>query len=136
MNVENTVENTLKTKNRGGVTGKGFDVNGQPSPEQKKAGWEKKKGLKYWIEYYTRLPFEQFSKIIQEFEKNPSKSKLIANQVIALNYVKKSMEADPKFVLDRLDRKYGKPTQTVKNEGGLEIKITKEVVNPNSGNQD
>jgi hypothetical protein len=118
-------KNTKKnTKKKGGITGKGFDVSGQPSPEAKSEGWARRRNLAYWINVYFRMPYSEFVRLRADLEKNPGNYNMY--QVTAMAYVQKAVKNE-RVMFDNLDRTEGKAVQKVQNEGGLELRIIKEV---------
>lgn len=100
------MRNTLK--NTGGVTGKGFDVKGQPSPDSKKAGWERRKqGQKFMSKMmeYQDMTLADFEVLLQKINNN--KDKYTLGDLIAYKYVTNTLKVD-KFLINWLDRVVGK----------------------------
>lgn len=116
---------------RSGAVARNFAERPQPSPEAKKAGWAKRKKLWYWIEKYQRLSYKKFQLLQADLKNNPHKYNMY--QFSAIQYVIKLGNGFDRFLFDNLDRTEGKATQVIKNEGVLEIKITKKIVDSDGG---
>jgi hypothetical protein len=101
-----------------------------PTPEQKRAGWEKKRNLWYWINFYQKLSFNKFKETAQDLAQNGNNYNLY--QVQAMRYIEKSMRADPRFMMDFLDRTEGKAVQKIENSGEQKLIIEKVIKNPES----
>lgn len=117
-----------KKKMIGGCTGKGFDVLGQPSPEVKKKGWERKKAARRIMNLMQELgdmTYKDFKKLAKDIERYPGKHTL--QEVMMLKYMSKD-----KFITDYLDRNIGKAPQAIELSTGKEnsngIKVT--IVDP------
>jgi LysM repeat protein len=123
-----TQKNTqvAKKKLKGGVTGKGFDVRGQPSSEAKKKGWEKRKNLWYWIETFSFYTIKKLMQVQEDIEANPHKYTVYQGQ--ALQYVSQSYGGEMSIIFDHLDRTEGRATQKIENSGELNININKKIV--------
>lgn len=97
----------------------------QPTPEQKKAGWKKKRKLWYWIEKYSQLSLRKFENIKQEIKTHPENYDMYQFQ--AIQYITKGGNGDPRFLFDSLDRTEGKARQSLemsgKDGGDITIKI-------------
>lgn len=65
---------------------------------------------------YLNIKVEQLNK----FDKN----KVTARRAIALEQIRKAVGGDQNSTKEVMDRTEGKPIESVKHEGGLEIKIT------------
>lgn len=98
-----------KEKKVGGCTGKGFDILGQPSPEVKKKGWERKresmKLTKLWVKY-GEMSLAEIKEIKKDMKKNPQNYTL--DEALMLEY-----RRNKKFITDYLDRNVGKAPQAV-----------------------
>lgn len=103
-------------KLEGGITGKGFDVSGQPTPEAKREGWRKRQMLFYWIRRYSRMSVEDFDKLQRDIQRNKANYSMFQYQ--AIQYVIKSGNGDHRFLFDWLDRTHGKVLKN-KISGGL-----------------
>ncbi len=57
---------------------------------------------------------------LNKFDKN----KVTARRAIALEQIRKAVSGDQNSTKEVMDRTDGKPIESVKHEGGLEIKIT------------
>jgi len=119
------MENT--GKNTGGVTGKGFDVSGQPHPEQKKAGWERRRVAQEMMDLYEKyqgMNYAQFLAIKKDIKLNPES--YTVREVDMFRYAR-----SPKFVLHRIELHISKAPQNIemtgKDGGAIE---TKQVLTP------
>jgi predicted secreted protein len=104
------VKNTKK--NTGGVTGKGFDVSGQPSPELKKKGWERRRMAREMMDIYDKyqhMSYKEFLDIKEDIKNNPQNYTVV--EVDMFKYAK-----NPKFILDRIDRHISKAPTEFKGE--------------------
>lgn len=62
-------------KNTGGVTGKGFDVSGQPTPEAKSRGWEERRSRleKFEIlEKFARKKYKEIRELTEKYKTDPT----------------------------------------------------------------
>lgn len=117
------MENTNKIT--GGVTGKGFDVLGQPSPEAKAKGWERRRMAQEMMDLYEKymhMTYSDFLAIKQDVKDNPDKYTVM--EVDMFRYAK-----NPKFIVDRLDRHISKAPQQIEMGGDMNLKITREIIN-------
>lgn len=106
--VSNTKGNTKK-KMVGGITGKGFDVLGQPSPETKSRGWDRKKSKQEIMDMITELrnmSVGELEELKVDIKKNPNKHTVL--EVKMVQYLSKE-----KFTIDFLDRNVGKAPQDI-----------------------
>ena len=120
--VGNTTENTGKIK--GGCTGKGFDVSGQPSPESKKKGWQRRKEAQKIMDLIldiSDLSMDKIKELLKDIESNPSKHTLLEAKLV--RYVMKD-----KFTIDFLDRHISKAPQDINLDNSGNIKIITEFV--------
>jgi hypothetical protein len=101
------VENTKK--NTGGASGKGFDVLGQPSPEAKKKGWERRRAaqeIMNIMDDYRKMPYGELKKLIEDVKADPDSHTV--QEVKLAGYM-----SSPKFTIDWLDRHVSKaPLET------------------------
>ena len=104
---KNTNKNTKKIV--GGASGKGFDVLGQPSPELKKAGWERRRIKQEIMDLIARLDMmslDDLNKLRIDIEKNPDKHSVREARLV--RYMTRE-----KFLIDYLDRNVGKAPQDI-----------------------
>lgn len=109
------IERNKKGKIKGGASGNGFDVRGQPSPEAKSAGWKKKRDIQSWIDTYERLSIKKFKELGKELRGRKTANRYEMAQLIAYKYVARCYE-DVKVTFDRLDRTRGKAIQKVEKD--------------------
>lgn len=109
-----TQKHVKKEKIRGGATGKGFDVLGQPSGEAKGKGRKKRYDIQNWIDKYEQLSVKEFQKLGERFQGEKTANKHTMIQFIAYKYVARCSK-DIRVVFDRLDRQRGKAKQTIEN---------------------
>lgn len=103
------MKNTKRKKKKGGCTGKGFDVLGQPSPEAKKLGWERKREAQELLDLIKDMGDMSYKEIIEfqeDINRHPEKYTL--KQVKIAQYL-----SDKKFMVDYLDRHISKAPQEV-----------------------
>ena len=101
------VKNTKK--NTGGVTGKGFDVSGQPSPEAKSKGWERRRAKQEIMDLMTKLrnmSVKEFDELKEDVKKNPDRHTVLETKL--MQYITKE-----RFTIDFLDRNVGRPQQDI-----------------------
>jgi len=97
----------------------------QPTPEQKKAGWERKRMAQEMMNLYDKymhMTYADFSAIKEDVKNNPDKYTVM--EVDMFRYAK-----NPKFIVDRLDRHISKAPQQIEMEGDMNLKITREIIN-------
>ena len=117
------------TKNTGGVTGKGFDVLGQPSPEAKKKGWEARRERQEIADEMMKLKDMTYAELMGMLEDiNAHPEKYTVKEVKLARYIQ-----DEKLTIDWIDRHMPKAPQGVDLTSGGEkmwdgIKVT--IVNP------
>lgn len=126
---KNTNKNTKKIV--GGASGKGFDVLGQPSPELKKAGWERRRIKQEIMDLIARLDLmslDDLNKLRIDIEKNPDKHSVREARLV--RYMTRE-----KFLIDYLDRNVGRPQQDidVTSDGKGIQKYIFEIVNKKGG---
>lgn len=117
---QNTKQNT-KEKKKGGVTGKGFDVLGQPSPEAKSAGWDRKRRAREIMELsdkYSKMTYEELKRISIDREQNPSQ--YTVDEVRMIEYMIKSLKKDA-MLIDFLDRHIGKAPPLIGEGEGIAV---------------
>lgn len=122
--MKNTKENTKKKK--GGVTGKGFDVNGQPSPSAKSKGWEErrqKQKLMDILSNYGDMSYKEVTELMAKIKEHPENYTL--DEVRLAGYMSKD-----KYVTDYLDRMGAKArTQVDVTTDGEALQGTQLIVN-------
>jgi len=104
---ENTEANTKKIV--GGASGKGFDVLGQPSPEAKKAGWDRRKTKQEIMDKITEIrnmSMGELEKLKDDIKNNPDNHTVLEAKLV--QYLSKE-----KFTTDFLDRNIGKAPQDI-----------------------
>lgn len=94
---------------KGGVTGKGFDVLGQPSPEAKSKGWERRREAQEITDELMKiknLSYAQLEEMKSDIKLHPDKYTVM--QVKLMQYMSSS-----KLTVDWLDRHVSRaPIQT------------------------
>ena len=121
-------KNTGKnTKRVGGTSGKGFDVLGQPSPEAKSKGWERRREAQQLLDMIKDMgdmSMKEIQDMLNDVQVHPEKYTL--KQVKIAQYLSKE-----KFMVDYLDRHIPKAPQNVDvTSGGEKIdRIAVEIVN-------
>lgn len=81
----------------------------QPTPEQKKAGWERRRMAQEMMDLYEKymhMTYSDFVAIKKDIKDNPDKYTVM--EVDMFRYAK-----NPKFIMDRLDRHISKAPQEV-----------------------
>jgi len=129
--MENTKENTGKIV--GGASGKGFDVNGQPSPEAKKAGWERRREAQKILDEFMRqadMSYKEIKDLLNDIKKNPQNHTL--REVKIANYLMSG-----KYTVDWLNRHISNAPQEVDitSKGKAIKKYTFEIVNAKDSNE-
>lgn len=96
---------------------------GQPTPEQKRAGWQRRRQAQEMMDKvreYMKMPQDKFMELLNDIKSNPSK--YTVEEVLLYKYATKAFNGD-KFMLDWFDRNISKaPTQLEGGDGGV-IKI-------------
>jgi hypothetical protein len=101
------MENT--EKQQGGVTGKGFDVLGQPSPEAKSKGWERRREAQKIMDEMlnlTSMSYKEIKDLLEDIKVHPENHTL--REVKIANYL-----MEKKFTVDYLDRHISKAPQEI-----------------------
>ncbi len=102
--MKNTKKNT-----RGGTSGKGFDVLGQPSPEAKSKGWERRREAQQIMDMIMRLKnmtWKEITDLQEDVQRHPEKHTVL--EVKMAQYLSSS-----RFTIDFLDRHISKaPIET------------------------
>lgn len=94
---------------KGGVTGKGFDVLGQPSPEAKRKGWERRREAQKIMDEIMQLadmPYADIKALLEDIKIHPEKHTL--REVKLAQYL-----MDKKYTVDYLDRHISKAPQEI-----------------------
>jgi hypothetical protein len=104
------MENTTKNmKQVGGASGNGFDVNGQPSSEAKKRGWERRREAQEIMDMIMglkNLSWYELEGLRRDIELHPDKHTVL--EVKMVQYLTSS-----KFTIDFLDRHISKAPANV-----------------------
>lgn len=105
-----------------------FTSDRQPTPEQKKAGWEKKKKkqrIMDQMEKIDTMSMKELDDTIKDIEKNPENYSV---EFATLLRYRRNM----KFIVDWLDRSVGKAQQDIDitSEGEKIEGIKVEIINP------
>ena len=124
-------ENTKK--NTGGVTGKGFDVSGQPSPEAKSKGWERRREAQKILDEFMRqadMSYKEIKDLLDDIKKHPENHTL--REVKIANYL-----MSQKYTVDWLNRHISNAPQEVDitSKGKAIKKYTFEIVNAKNDNE-
>ena len=104
---------------KGGVTGKGFDVLGQPSPEAKSKGWERIREAQKIMDEIMQLadmPYADIKALLEDIKVHPEKHTL--REVKLAQYL-----MDKKYTVDYLDRHISKAPQEIDVDMGGNIII-------------
>jgi len=104
---ENTEKNTEKIV--GGTSGKGFDVSGQPSPEAKSKGWERKREAQKILDEFMakgEMSYREIKELLEDVKKHPEDHTL--REVKIANYLMST-----KYTIDWLDRHIGKAVKEI-----------------------
>lgn len=109
---ENTSKNTGKI--RGGASGKGFDVLGQPSPEAKSRGWDKRRAKLEIMDKITELrnmSMADLEAMREDIKRHPENHTVLEAKLV--QYISKE-----RFTIDFLDRNVGKAPQDIDISSG------------------
>lgn len=117
---ENTKQNT-SGKIRGGASGNGFDVNGQPSPEAKKRGWERRREAQKILDEFMAkgdMTYKEVKELLDDIKVHPENHTL--REVKIANYLMST-----KYTIDWLNRHVGNAPQEldINNSGNVNIII-------------
>ena len=107
------VKNTKK--NTGGVTGKGFDVSGQPSPEAKSKGWERRREAQKILDEFMAMgdmTYKEIKELLDDVKVHPEYHTL--REVKIANYLMST-----KYTVDWLDRHIPKAPQDIGINGNI-----------------
>lgn len=120
-------DNTVKIT--GGASGKGFDVLGQPSPEKKREGWERRQMRQKLMDFVfdnLNTPLEDFQKKLETIN---SDKKVTLLEAIGAKYSGKVYNSE-RFLLDFFDRHIEKAPQKMEHMGdeGKDLSLQATVV--------
>ena len=104
---------------KGGVTGKGFDVLGQPSPEAKSKGWERRREAQKILDEFMAkadMSYKEIKDLLDDVKIHPERHTL--REVKIANYLMSS-----KYTIDWLDRHVSKAPQQLDVDMGGNIII-------------
>ena len=86
-----------------------FTPDRQPTPEQKRAGWERKRARQEIMDLMTKLrnmSVKEFDELKEDIKKNPDKHTVLETKL--MQYITKE-----RFTIDFLDRNVGRPQQDI-----------------------
>lgn len=81
----------------------------QPTPEQKRAGWERRRARQEIMDLMTKLrnmSVKEFDDLKEDVKKNPDKHTVLETKL--MQYITKE-----RFTIDFLDRNVGRPQQDI-----------------------
>lgn len=108
-----------------------FTPDRQPTPEQKRAGWERKRARQEIMDLMTKLrnmSVKEFDELKEDVKKNPDRHTVLETKL--MQYITKE-----RFTIDFLDRNVGRPQQDidVTSDGKGIQKYIFEIVNKKGG---
>ena len=86
-----------------------FTPDRQPTPEQKRAGWERKRARQEIMDLMTKLrnmSVKEFDELKEDVKKNPDRHTVLETKL--MQYITKE-----RFTIDFLDRNVGRPQQDI-----------------------
>jgi len=86
-----------------------FTKDNQPTPEQKRAGWERKRARQEIMDLMTKLrnmSVKEFDELKEDVKKNPDRHTVLETKL--MQYITKE-----RFTIDFLDRNVGRPQQDI-----------------------
>lgn len=86
-----------------------FTSERQPTPEQKKAGWERRRAKQEIMDLMTKLrnmSVKEFDELKEDVKKNPDRHTVLETKL--MQYITKE-----RFTIDFLDRNVGRPPQDI-----------------------
>lgn len=86
-----------------------FTSERQPTPEQKKAGWERRRARQEIMDLMTKLrnmSVKEFDELKEDVKKNPDRHTVLETKL--MQYITKE-----RFTIDFLDRNVGRPPQDI-----------------------
>lgn len=95
----------------------------QPSPEAKKAGWNRRQQAQEMMDKvreYMKLPYAEFDKLLKDIAQNPDKYSV--QDVMLSKYATKAFNGE-KFMLDWFDRNISKAPVEVSGTDGEPIQV-------------
>lgn len=104
----------------------------QPSPEAKKAGWERRRQAQEMmnkVREYMKMPQSEFMALLQDIKNNPDK--YTVEDAMLYKYATKAFNGE-KFMLDWFDRNISKAPSEIKQDitsGGKPIPILGGITN-------
>jgi len=102
-----------------------FSSENQPTPEQKKKGWERRREAQKIMDEIMQLadmPYADIKALLEDIKVHPEKHTL--REVKLAQYL-----MDKKYTVDYLDRHISKAPQEIVMGGDMELKITREIIN-------
>lgn len=105
-----------------------FTKDRQPTSEQLRAGWERKKQAKRMMDKimeYMKMSQKDFMDLLNDIKQNPDK--YTVEDVLLYKYATKAFNGE-KFMLDWFDRNISKAPQNLANEDDSPLKIVIERV--------
>jgi len=102
-----------------------FTKDNQPTPEQKKKGWERRREAQKIMDEIMQLadmPYADIKALLEDIKVHPEKHTL--REVKLAQYL-----MDKKYTVDYLDRHISKAPQEIVMGGDMELKITREIIN-------
>ena len=102
-----------------------FSPENQPTPEQKKKGWERRREAQKIMDEMlslTSMSYKEIKDLLEDIKVHPENHTL--REVKIANYL-----MEKKFTVDYLDRHISKAPQQIEMEGDMNLKITREIIN-------
>lgn len=124
MAKKNVKENVDTTKN---LTP--FTSDRQPTPEQKKAGWNRKKQAQEMmnkLQQFMKMSTKKFKDYLKDVKRHPEK--YTVEDTLLYKYAMRALEGD-KFMIDWFDRNISKAPQEISGPDGENLHTTITFVN-------
>lgn len=130
--MEKNKKDLTKTKQKGNknegknapvAPGVPFTSDRQPSPDAKKAGWNRRQQAQEMMDKvreYMKLPYAEFDKLLKDIAQNPDKYSV--QDVMLSKYATKAFNGE-KFMLDWFDRNISKAPVEVSGTDGEPIQV-------------
>lgn len=102
-----------------------FTSERQPTPEQKKKGWERRREAQKIMDEMlslTSMSYKEIKDLLEDIKVHPENHTL--REVKIANYL-----MEKKFTVDYLDRHISKAPQQIEMGGDMNLKITREIIN-------
>ena len=102
-----------------------FSPENQPTPEQKKKGWERRREAQKIMDEIMQLadmPYADIKALLEDIKIHPENHTL--REVKLAQYL-----MDKKYTVDYLDRHISKAPQQIEMGGDMNLKITREIIN-------